>query len=196
MTGAQFLDCGSTEAIALANIKPIATTMSADELAGSVEIQTLDNAGRTVDSYVWNGAGWEGDDETTFAPGTGLWVFNYIGDSDVVSLQTSGKVGTSDIAVALDGDYGAAGIVNPFPVQVALADIVPQCETMTVDELAGSVEIQTLDNAGRTVGSYVWNGEGWEGDDNTVFAPGAGLWVFNYIGDAAEVTLRIPAPEL
>ena len=104
MTGAQFLDCGSTEAIALANIKPIATTMSADELAGSVEIQTLDNAGRTVDSYVWNGAGWEGDDETTFAPGTGLWVFNYIGDSDVVSLQTAGKVGTSDIAVALDGD--------------------------------------------------------------------------------------------
>lgn len=196
MTGAQFLNCGGTEAIALANIRPTATTMSAEDLAGSVEIQTLDNAGYTVDSYIWNGASWEGDEDTTFAPGTGLWVFNYVGDTDAVSLQTSGKVGTSDVAVTLDGDYGAVGIVNPFPMQVALADLVPQCETMTVGELAGSVEIQTLDNAGYTVDSYVWNGEGWEGDDNTVFAPGAGLWVFNYIGDAAEVTLRIPAPEL
>ena len=196
MTGAQFLNCGSTEAIALADIKPTAATMSAEDLAGSIEIQTLDNAGYTVDSYVWNGAGWEGDDNTTFAPGTGLWVFNQVGDADVVSIQTAGKVGTADVAVTLDSDYGAVGIVNPFPVKVALADLVPECGTMTAAELAGCIEIQTLDNAGYTVDSYVWNGEGWEGDDNTEFAAGAGLWVFNQIGDAAEVTLRIPAPEL
>ena len=196
MTGAQFLNVGSTDAIALANIKPTATSMTAEELAGCVEIQTLDNAGYTVDSFVWNGEGWEGDEGTTFAPGTGLWVFNQIGDADVVSLQTSGKVGTSDVAVTLDDGYGAVGVVNPFPVQVSLADILPECETMTAEELAGCVEIQTLDNAGYTVDSFVWNGEGWEGDDNTVFAAGAGLWVFNQIGDAAEVALRIPAPEL
>ena len=196
MTGAQFLNCGSAEAISLANIKPIATAMSAEDLAGSVEIQTLDNAGLTVDSYVWNGEGWEGDEGTTFAPGTGLWVFNQVGDADVVSLQTAGKVGKLDVSVTLDNNYGAVGVVNPFPVQVALADILPECESMTAGELAGCVEIQTLNNAGLTVDSFVWNGEGWEGDDNTVFAPGAGLWVFNQIGDADEVTLRMPAPEL
>ena len=196
MTGAQFLNCGSTEAIALADIKPTATTMSAEDLAGSIEIQTLDNAGLTVDSYVWNGAGWEGDDETTFAPGTGLWVFNQVGDADVVSIQTAGKVGTADVVVTLDDNGGAVGVANPFPVKVALADLLPECGTMTAAELAGCVEIQTLDNAGLTVDSYVWNGEGWEGDDNTEFAAGAGLWVFNQIGDAAEVALRIPAPEL
>ena len=196
MTGAQFLNCGNTEAIALADIKPIATTKTAEELAGCVEIQTLDNAGRTVDSYVWNGAGWEGDDGKTFAPGTGLWVFNQVGDADVVSIQTKGKVGKADVFVTLDDNGGAVGIANPFPVKVALADLLPECGTMTAAELAGCVEIQTLDNAGRTVDSYVWNGEGWEGDDNTEFAAGVGLWVFNQIGDAAKVTLRIPAPEL
>lgn len=196
MTGSQFLNCGSSEAIALADITPTAKVMSSEDLAGNVEIQTLDNAGRTVDSYVWNGEGWEGDAGTTFEPGTGLWVFNYVGDSDVVGLQTSGKVGKSDVSVTLDDDGGAVGIANPFPVQVALADILPECETMTAGELAGCVEIQILDNAGLTAESYVWNGEGWEGDDNTVFAPGVGLWVFNQIGDAAEVALRIPAPEL
>ena len=196
MTGAQFLNCNDSGNIALSSIKPAAAAMSAEDLAGSVEIQTLDNAGLTVDSYVWNGAGWEGDDETTFAPGTGLWVFNQVGDADIVSLQTAGKVGTADIVVTLDDNGGAVGIANPFPVKVALADLIPECASMTAADLAGCVEIQTLDNAGLTVDSYVWNGEGWEGDDNTEFAAGAGLWVFNQIGDAAEVTLRIPAPEL
>lgn len=99
------------------------------------------------------------------------------------------------VAVRLDSDYGAVGVVIPFPIPVALADLLPECETMTAEELAGSVEIQTLDNAGYTVDSYVWNGVGWEGDDSTEFAAGAGLWVFNQIGDSAEVRLRIPAPE-
>ncbi len=169
--------------------------MSAADLAGCVEIQTLDNAGYTLDSYIWNGEGWEGDEGTTFAPGTGLWVFNQIGDADVIGFQTSGKVGKSDVAVLLDDNGGAVGVANPFPVKVALADILPECETMTAGDLAGCIEIQTLDNAGYTVDSYIWNGEGWEGDDNTEFEAGAGLWVFNQIGDSAEVTLRIPAPE-
>ena len=79
---------------------------------------------------------------------------------------------------------------------IALASIKPTAAATSAEDLAGSIEIQTLDNAGRTLDSYVWNGTGWEGDDNTVFAAGAGLWVFNQIGDAAEVSLRIPAPEL
>lgn len=196
MAGAQFISCNGSGEIALATLKPIASTMSSEDLAGNVEIQTLDNAGRTVDSYVWNGEGWEGDEGATFIAGAGLWVFNYVGDSDTVSIQSAGMVNTSDVSVALDDNGGAVAVANPFPISVALADIVPTCDTISADELAGSIEIQTLDNAGRTVDSYVWNGEGWEGDDNTSFAPGAGLWVFNLIGDSGAVNLRFPAPEL
>ena len=194
MTGGQFISCDGNN-VTLASLVPTADGMSAAELAGCVEIQTLDNAGLTVDSYVWNGEGWEGDEETTFAPGTGLWVFNQMGDTSTVKLQSAGKVGRLDVSITLDDNFGAVGVANPFPVKVDLADILPECETMSAAELAGCVEIQTLDNVGYTLDTYVWNGEGWEGDDNIEFEAGAGLWVFNQIGDSAEVTLRIPAPE-
>ena len=170
--------------------------MTAAELAGSIEIQTLDNAGRTVDSYIWNGEGWEGDEGKVFEPGCGFSVVNSVGNSDAVALQSTGKVSTSDVVVALDTEYGATYVANTFPVKVALADLVPECESLTAEELAGSIEIQTVDNAGLTVDSFIWNGEGWEGDDNTTFAAGAGLSVINSIGAAPAVFLRIPAPEL
>ena len=197
MTGAQFVNCTGTGEIALASLSPKAENMTADDLAGYIEIQTLDHAGRTVDSYVWNGEGWEGDDETTFPAGTGLWVFNQVGADTKVSLQSSGQVTTSDVVIMLDSDYGAIGIANPFPVSVTLAEILPECGNMTAEELAGYVEIQTLDHAGQTVDSYVWNGEGWEGDDEEKeIEAGTGLWVFNQVGNDSAVSLRIPAPEL
>ena len=67
-------------------------------------------------------------------------------------------------------------------------------------DTAYSVEIQILDNAGRTTDAdYMWNGTAWE-DANTgtvvdeVSIPaGQGLWVANYTGEA--VSLYIPAPE-
>ena len=196
MAGAQFIACDGSSEIALSSLKPVAANMTAEDLAGNVEIQTLDNAGFTVDSYVWNGEGWEGDDGTTFIAGVGMWVFNYVGDSDTVTIQSAGMVNTTDVAVELDDNGGAVAVANPYPISVALADIVPTCESMSAEDLAGSIEIQTLDNAGYTVDSFVWNGEGWEGDDNTTFAPGAGLWVFNQVGDAGKVYLTFPAPEL
>lgn len=196
MTGAQFVDCNGEGSISLSAITPVAAATPVADLAGCVEIQTLDNAGLTVDSYVWNGEGWEGDEDTTFAPGTGLWVLNSVGADDVVSIQTAGMVSTDDVIVALDNDYGAVAVANQFPVSVALAEILPESDTLTAEELAGNVELQTLDNAGITIDSYVWNGEGWEGDGNRAFEPGTGLWVFNSVGADASVTLRIPGPEL
>ena len=196
MVGAQFIACDGSSEITLSSLKPVAANMTAEDLAGSVEIQTLDSAGLTVDSYVWNGEGWEGDEGATFKAGVGLWVFNQVGDSDSVSIQSAGMVQSSDVSVQLDINYGAVAVANPFPLSVALSDIVPTCESISASDLAGSVEIQTLDSAGQTVDSYIWNGEGWEGDNNTTFAPGAGLWVFNQVGDAGKVYLTFPAPEL
>lgn len=196
MTGAQFVDCNGEGSISLSAITPVAAATPVADLAGCIEIQTLDNAGLTVDSYVWNGEGWEGDENATFASGTGLWVFNSVGAEDVVSIQTAGMVSTDDVIVSLDNDYGAVAVANPFPIAVALAEILPESDALTAEELAGNVEIQTLDNAGLTIDSYVWNGDGWEGDGNKTFKPGTGLWVFNSVGAGASVKLRIPGPEL
>ena len=180
-----------------------------DDTYNHVEIQTLDNAGYTVDSYVWTDEGGEDWDQTgwvdgdnnivtdvTFAPGQGLWVF---GSAATQGLQTAGLVGKSDVVVTLRA--GASGIGNPFPVAINLSDILPEGE-----DTYNHVEIQTLDNAGYTVDSYVWTDEGGEdwdqtgwvdGDNNIVtdvtFAPGQGLWVY---GSSTAQTLRFPAPEL
>lgn len=83
MVTAQFLNIGATESISITDIIPMG-----DDTYNNVEIQTLDFAGRTVDSYVWTDAGGEGWDqigwvnddneivtEVTFAPGQGLWVY-------------------------------------------------------------------------------------------------------------------------
>ncbi len=201
MTSAQFVDVASTDgSISLNAIKPAAGV--GVDTAYLVEIQILDNAGYTTeDSYLWNGATWEaasGDDvsKVTFAPGQGLWVMSSIGEA--AGLQSSGKVGTSDVDFDLDEDYGAAAIGNPFPTAVALNDILPIVDAGV--DASYLIEIQILDNAGYTTeNSYLWNGSSWEAasgaDVSTItFAPGQGLWVMSSIG--APAALRFPAPEL
>ena len=78
-----------------------------------------------------------------------------------------------------------------------LADLrlVSQADT------AGNVEIQTLNNWGGTGDEdYLWDGTKWldantsEPVSNVTFAPGKGLWVFNFSGEA--IGFHIPAPEL
>ena len=93
---------------------------------------------------------------------------------------------------------GGTGAGNPFPVTIDLQDIVPEG-----DDLSDRVEIQTLDAAGRTVASYMWND--WANDtacwvdgdfapiEGVSFTPGQGLWVFG-ANDAQYI--RFPAPEL
>lgn len=201
MTSAQFTDVASTDgSISLSAIKPVA--MAGVETGYLVEIQLLDNAGYTTeDSYLWNGSAWEaatGADVSTitFAPGQGLWVMSSIGEA--AGLQSSGKVGAIDVDFALDEDYGAAAIGNPFPTSIALNDIVPIVGEGI--DAAYLIEIQILDNAGYTTeNSYLWNGTVWEAasgaDVSTItFAPGQGLWVMSSIG--APASLRFPAPEL
>ena len=204
MATAQFVNVGTTADLPISSFIPVG-----DGTYNRVEIQTLDNAGYTVDSYVWTDEGGENWDEigwvdgdnnivtdVSFASGQGLWVF---GSATTQGLQTFGKVGTSDIVVTLRA--GATGTGNPFPTSVNISDILPEG-----DDTYNHVEIQTLDNAGYTVDSYVWTdegGENWDetgwvdGDNNIVtdvsFAPGQGLWVY---GSSSSQTIRFPAPEL
>ncbi len=215
MVTPQFLTVGE-ETISLNDIKPIG-----DGAADKVEIQTLDAYGRTDKSYMWidyAGEGWDesgwidnnlglvGDyyelvTDVTFPAGAGLWIFG----ADQLTIQSAGQVNTSDVTVELRA--GASAIGNPFPIAVALTDILP-----VGDGAADKVEIQTLDAYGRTDKSYMWidyAGEGWDesgwidnnlglvGDyyelvTDVTFPAGAGLWVFG----AEGLSIRFPAPEL
>ena len=203
MTSAQFTDVAAADgSITLSNLVPVAG--EGVETAYSVEVQILDNVGYTTDAdYMWNGSSWDnvltGEDasDVTIPAGQGLWVANFVGES--VGFQSSGRVPTSDLNAALDTDFGAVAIGNPFPVSVTLGDIVPLAAEGV--ETAYSVEIQILDNAGYTTeADYMWNGSSWENvltsedASQVTFPAGQGLWVANFTGEA--VSLYIPAPEL
>jgi len=190
----------------LQGIKPVGS-----DLSDTVVIQTLDSAGRTVDSYLWiDYAGESGDEEAwvdpdtyeivdsvTFASGAGLWIQ---GASSEQGIQSAGKVGKTDVNVTLR--YGGTVTGNPTPVSVDLQDILP-----TGDDLSDTIVIQTLDSAGRTVDSYLWidyagesgDEEAWVDPDtyeivqDVTFAPGAGLWVQ---ADSTNQGIQFPAPEL
>ncbi len=200
----QFINIGDDTSVPLQSIKAVG-----DDTSDNVAIQTLDRAGRTVDSYMWiNWAGDEGDQEAwvddsysivegvSFASGTGLWVQ---GASAEQGIQTAGSIGKQDIIVTLRD--GCTGTGNPFPVAVNLQDIVAEGS-----DTSDNVAIQTLDRAGRTVDTYMWinwagddgNQEAWVDDSYTIvegvtFAPGTGLWVQ---GTSEQQSIRFPAPEL
>ena len=213
MTGAQFLTVGK-DTISLNDIKPVG-----DGAADTVEIQTLDAYGYTDKSYMWidyagedwDQAGWIDNNaelgdyyelvtDVTFPAGAGLWVFG----ADGLAIQSAGQVNTDDVVVNLRA--GATALGNPYPITVALTDILP-----VGDGASDTVEIQTLDAYGYTAQSYMWidyAGEDWDQagwiDNNAElgdfyelvtgveFAPGAGLCVFSADG----LAIRFPAPEL
>ena len=204
MVTGQFLDVGSN-IITIDSLVP-----QGNDTEYNVQIQTLDAYGYTQATYVWvpgEDVGeekncWTDEDMESkvlvdFAPGQGLWVF---ADSTDQTLQSAGKVGTSDVSVQLR--RGAIGVGNPFPVAIDLQDIVP-----VGDDTEYNVQIQTLDAYGYTLETYVWvPGEDvgeeescWTDEDmeakvtGITFLPGQGLWVF---ADNDSQYLRFPAPEL
>ena len=162
MATPQFANIGATESIPLQSIKPVGTDTS-----DNVSLQTLDSAGYTVDNYLWvNWAGDEGDQEAwidsdtfeivegvEFAPGTGLWIQ---GSSVEQGIQSAGKVGRSDVVIALRN--GGTIVGNPFPTATNLQEILPEG-----DDTSDNVSLQTLDSAGYTVDNYLW--VNWAGDE-------------------------------
>ena len=101
-----------------------------------------------------------------------------------------------DVSVALRFGYTLLG--NPFPVAVALQDIVAEGEACS-----DNVSISTIDSFGGLVATYTWND--WAADnacwvddsytpvEGVSIAPGQGLWAG---ASAATQAIRFPAPEL
>ena len=198
MATAQFINIGEAAEMDIQSLSAIG-----EDAPDNVVIQTLDFAGRTIDSYVWNDwvdatpcwvdDSYEKVDGVTIAPGTGLWIQ---GTAQTQGILSAGKVGSSDVVVALRNGGTLAG--NPFPVEVKLQDIIAEG-----DEAPDNIVIQTLDYAGRTVDSYVWNDwvdstpcwvdDSYEKVETVTFSPGAGLWVQ---GTSDKQYVRFPAPTL
>lgn len=198
MTAAQFVNVGDATEMDIQQLAAVG-----DDAADNVVIQTLDFAGRTVDSYIWNDwvdttPCWVNDsfekvEGITIAPGAAVWVQ---GTTTSQGIQSAGKVGTSDVVVTLKNGGTLAG--NPFPIAIDIQEVVAQGT-----DAPDNVVIQTLDYAGRTVDSYIWNdwvdttpcwvNDSFEKVEGVTIASGEGLWVQ---GTTTDQTIRFPAPEL
>ena len=198
MVVAQFINVGANTEIPLQSI--IAT---GDDASDNVQIQTLDAAGYTVDTYDWNDwandtacwvdSDWNPIEGITIAPGQGLWV---MGSASTQGVQAAGQVGTSDVVVSLRSGGTATG--NPFPTKISLQDIIAEG-----DEASDNVQIQILDAAGYTLKTYDWNDwandsacwvdSDWNPIEGVDILPGQGLWV---MGSNNNQAIRFPAPEL
>ena len=201
MVSAQFLPVNG-ESYKLEDIIPVG-----DDLVDNINIKVLDAYGRTADGFdftwvdyiaevpCWIDGEYNVVEGVTFQPGQGLWIY---GVNSSQKIRTAGQVGSSDILVNLR--EGAIGTGNPFPVDVALQDIIAEG-----DDTVDNVNIKILDAFGRTIDGcdYTWvdyiaenpcwvDGE-YNVVENVTFAPGQGLWVY---GTSTEQAIRFPAPEL
>ena len=166
--GACFVNVDTTKPINLQDLKVTGYDKSAGYEDGGITVQTLDNAGRAIETYTWydvpgDFVGWlDSNDnyveDVTFAPGEGVYAR---APNTEFGLQSAGQVATSDISVTLR--FGSKLIVNPTPQTINLNDVDEDGNFLwvtgydaTIGYEDGGVTIQTLDNAGRAIETYTW----------------------------------------
>ena len=205
----QFVGIGSEDgSINLQDIK------CGEGCSDSVSLKILDSIGIGGDSYNWvdwyvnpetgkaescwvDGA-YEKVEKFSIEPGQGLWVS---ADDVTQTFLSSGKVGTSDIAVRLRAGGTMTG--NPTPVMIDLQDI--RCGEGCSD----SVSLKILDSIGVGGDSYNWvdwyvNPEtgkaescwvdgAYEKVEKFPIEPGQGLWVS---ADSSDQYIIFPGVEL
>jgi hypothetical protein len=166
--GACFVNIDQTKPMNLQDLKVTGYNKEDGYEAAGVTVQTLDFAGREIETYTWydipgDFSGWFDSKENyvedlTIAPGEGLYAR---APDTSFKIQSAGQVATTDIAVNLR--LGSKLVVNPTPVTINLNDINEDGNFLMVTgydaevgyEAAG-VTIQTLDYAGREIETYTW----------------------------------------
>lgn len=196
--GSQFIPVTGEE-MDLCDIVP--TGYGDDYEGGSIFIQSLDAAGKTVTGsmYYWyddgEGTGWfDGGDElvkrgqVAYRPGDAVWVKANL---ESEALRSSGQVATGSIDVTLRAGFKL--ICNPTPVAIPFNNdnrdgrfIAPT--GYGEDYEGGSIFVQKLTANGKTVtGSMLYwyddaDGTAWfDGNDEVVSGvvlnPGEAMWV-------------------
>ena len=178
-------------------------TAVGDDTSDNVALSTVDEYGAPIATYTWNDWAaatpcWVNDsyepvEGVTVASGQAFWTG---GTSGSQAVQSAGEVGQSDVVVGLRFGYTLVG--NPFPVSIALQDIVAGG-----DDAADNVSLSTIDEYGAPIATYTWNDwaaaepcwvdDSYEPVTGVTFAPGEGLWT-GASSDSQYV--RLPAPEL
>ena len=174
-----------------------------DDTSDNVALSTVDEFGAPIATYTWNDWAaatpcWVNDsyepiEAVTVSAGQAFWTG---GSSDSQAIQSAGEVGLADVVVNLRSGYTLIG--NPFPVSIALQDIVAGG-----DDAADNVSLSTIDEFGAPTATYTWNDwaaaepcwvdDSYEPVTGVTFAPGEGLWT-GASSDSQYV--RFPAPEL
>lgn len=192
-------------AIGGGNIDLSSLTASGTDASDNVVLSTVDEYGAPVDNYSWNDWAIDGKacwvDEAyseitgvTLPAGLTFWTSGSMTDQ---VIQSAGEVPSKDVSIALREGYTLVG--NPFPVAVALQDVVVGGE-----EASDNVTMSTIDEYGAPIMTYSWNDwaiegkacwvdEGYAEIEGVSIAPGQGLWTS---GSNDSQFVRFPAPEL
>lgn len=200
----QFVTVGST-GVALDSLQALGTT--ANPASDSVSVSVVDEYGTPTATYLWNDwaaatpcwvdEGYAPVDGVTVPAGQAFWTN---GSSSEQGIQSAGEVGLNDVSINLRFGYMLTG--NPFPVSIALQDIVAG-STDADASASDNVSISKVDEYGTPVATYLWNDwaaaepcwvdEGYAPVDGVTIAPGEGLWTN---GSSEGQFIRFPAPEL
>ena len=190
----------------------------AESCAGEFDIQLLDDLGRTVKQYAWHDfdkkgkhyLGWcdvsdghyVAEGEVLFASGKGLWVKAY---AEGLSLMCNGQVLTASQSIKLQNNFTM--VSNPYPVDVPLLNMWAEGYG---ESCAGEIDLQTLDELGRTTNMYVWHdfskkGKDYYGwydankglyilpEDNVLLKAGGAYWVHCNMAEGRQFFLNFPA---
>ncbi len=219
MITAQFFGL-NLEGISLDDIVPTGASVAENEAdsEGVISIQVLNKNGvaeATYNYYNFKHASNSNKDkhgwylgknlasDVTFEPGQGLWVQ---GSENEVALQQSGAIRNEDVAIRIGSGFTAVG--NPFPVAVALNDLVLIGDTVAENgaDSQGVISIQVLNKNGVAEATYNYynfkhasnsnkDKHGWYLGKNLVsdvtFEAGQGLWIQ---GSDNEVYIQFPNP--
>ena len=150
------------------NTLKVANATSGDVGTGTCGINTVDENGATVATYLWMSSvrkpnltwGWyDGttklSDDVVFARGVGM-LFTAQNDGD--KLTSSGEVDLS--AVSFGSTVKGLNIIaNPYPVAVKINTLTVTSAT-DAEVTTGSCGINTVDENGATVDTYLWKSAG------------------------------------
>ena len=217
MMGLSFVQIGGDNDMDLTKLTVVGY---AEKSSGEFQIQTLDEYGRTVKQYMWHDfdkkgspyLGWydglEGkyvqEGEVVFSAGKGLWVMTTV---EGLSLMCNGQVMTAAQTIPLQNN--GLMVANPFPVDVPLLNLWATGYDDT-GKSSGEIQLQTLDEYGRTIKQYFWHDftkkgsvyygwfDGLEGkyvtaEDNVVLNAGKAFWAICQMEQGRQFYLNFPA---